>query len=201
MRWLAIAVCLVFLPAPLWAADVGRVAATRGDVVIVRGDEAVPARAGAALATGDRIETGMNGMALLQLRGGLTLTVARNTELVVGDVAPSPARAAFAGWLELVEGLLRAVLSAPSAEDDVEIRTPIAVTSVRSTEWTVEHAPEHTAVFCRDGSVAVQAAGTTVTLEPGEGSDVRGNAPPTAATQWGEPRVADTLARSTLATR
>jgi len=200
MRWLAVVVLLLLWPAGAVAAEVGSIAALRGEVTVIRAGEARPARADAALMTGDRVVTSAGGMALLQLRGGLTITLARDTELVVGDVAPSPAQATMAAWLELIEGLVRAVLSAPGDGADARIDSPLAVTSVRSTEWTVEHVGDHTAVFCRDGEVRVEAAGEAVTLAAGDGTDVRGDAAPTAPVVWGEPRVADTLARSTLAT-
>jgi len=200
MRWLAVVVLLLLWPAGAVAAEVGSIAALRGEVTLIREGEARPARANAALMTGDRVVTSAGGMALLQLRGGLTITLARDTELVVGDVAPSPAQATMAAWLELIEGLVRAVLSAPGDGADARIDSPLAVTSVRSTEWTVEHMGDHTAVFCRDGEVRVEAAGEAVTLTAGDGTDVRGDAAPTAPVVWGEPRVADTLARSTLAT-
>lgn len=203
MRWLAavvVAVAVLSWPMGLVAAEVGRIAALRGEVSVIRDGASRAGRAGLALMSGDRVVTSAGGMALLQFRGGLTLTVARDTELVVGDVAPSPAQATMAAWLELIEGLVRAVLSAPADGADVRVDSPLAVTSVRSTEWTVEHTTDHTAVFCRDGEVAVAAAGETVTLAAGDGTDVRGDAAPTAPVVWGEPRVADTLARSTLAT-
>ena len=202
MRWLTLAAFLLLAPAAL-AAEVGKIAAVRGDVALIQAGERRTAAAGDALEPGDRVVTSARGMALLQLRGGLTLTVARDTELVVGETSAGPARATMAGWLEVLEGLVRAVLSAPAAAPAVRIETPVAVTSVRSTEWTVEHTAEaaHTAVFCRTGVVAVTAAGATVTLGPGDGSDVRGEgAAPSAPVAWGAPRVADTLARSTFAT-
>jgi hypothetical protein len=199
MRRFLLAFILLAIPGGLHAAEVGSIAALRGEVSIVRDGAASAAEAGMRLMPGDRVTTGRRGMALLQFRGGLTLTVARDTELVVGDAAPSAIAATMAGWLELVDGLLRAVLSAPREEREVDVRTPLAVTSVRSTEWTVQHEDDHTAVFCRVGSVAVAAAGEEVTLAEGDGTDVRGSAPPSAPVQWGEPRVADTLARTTLA--
>lgn len=201
MRGFIWAVVLLFVSAAAAAAaaaEVGGIAALRGEVTIVRAGEPQRAEIGDALAAGDRVVTGAAGMALLQFHGGLTVTVARDTSLVVGDVAPTAARATMAAWLELVEGLVRAVLSVPG-EHEAEIRTPLAVTSVRSTEWTVQHDPDHTAVFCRDGAVDVAAAGERVTLGPGDGTDVRGTAPPSAPVQWGAPRVERTLARSTLA--
>ena len=199
MRWLAVVVLVLLWPIGVLAAEVGSIAALRGEVSVIRDGETRTARAGLALMTGDRVVTG-GGMALLQFRGGLTLTVARGTELVVGDIAPGPAQATMAAWLELIEGLVRAVLSAPGDGGDVRVDTPLAVTSVRSTEWTVEHTDDHTAVFCRDGEVRVEAAGEAVVVAAGDGTDVRGDAAPTTPVVWGEPRVADTLARSTLAT-
>jgi hypothetical protein len=199
MRALILVLAFIAFTLPAVALEgIGGVVAVRGDVTVVRGDATLDAAPGFVLERGDRIVTGAGGRALLQLEGGLTVSVASATELVLAELRATPQTSALAAWIELVEGLVRAVLSAPAAEADVQVRTPVAVTSVRSTEWTVEHAPEHTAVFCRDGAVAVSAAGTSVVLGPGDGTDVRGAAAPTAPVAWGAPRIERTLARTRL---
>ncbi len=202
MRALLLAVACLALALPALALEgIGGVVAVRGDVAILRGDARLEAVPGLAVERGDRIVTGAGGRALLQLDGGLTVTVASATELVLEELRRDARTSALTTWLGVVEGLVRAVLTAPVADNEVEIRTPLAVTSVRSTEWTVEHAPDHTAVFVRDGEVAVGAAGVTVVLGPGEGTDVRGAAAPSAPVVWGAPRVERTLARTRMADR
>ena len=194
-----VVLCLLLLTAaPAWALEsIGRVAAVQGAAEIIRADERLAVTPGIALELDDRVVTSVSGRVLLQLDGGLTVTVAPGTELRLAELRGAPA--GLTAWLDLLRGLVRAVLTAPGTTNDVEVRTPIAVTSVRSTEWTVEHRPAHTAVFCRDGVVDVAAVGGTVTLAAGDGTDVRGDAPPSAPVAWGAPRIADTLARTSFA--
>ncbi len=185
---------------PAAAADaIGGVAAIRGEVSVVRGDEWSAAAPGMRLERADRIVTGANGRALLQLDGGLAVTVGANTELQLEHLHHNPQAATLTGWLDLIKGLVRGVLTAPGTTNEIEIQTPLALTSVRSTEWTVEHDSEHTAVLCLEGEVVVAANGVSVTLPPGDGTDIRGPTSPNEPVAWGAQRVASTVARSSFA--
>ena len=75
------------------------------------------------------------------------------------------------------------------------VQTEDAVASARSTEWTVEILPTSTAVLGIEGAVEVtgRRTGASVTLNPGQGTDVAPSASPTTPVTWGPPRVERTL--------
>ena len=78
-----------------------------------------------------------------------------------------------------------------------QILTPVAIASVRGTEFAVDAGADGTSVFVVRGRVRVtkrQQTGATVELGPGEGVDVR-SAEPLVVTTWGAARVRALLAR------
>ncbi len=172
---------------------IGQVAALQGSVTLERAHGPTPAVGGERLHAGDRLVTGFGSRVLLQLDGGLSVVVGATTDLGLTGVTRS-ADDAWSAALDLARGILRAVLGGAGGEVNVE--TALAITSVRSTEWTVDHGADGTAVFAREGRVEVTAGGETVVLGAGEGTDVRPGAPPTAPASWGAPRVEDTLERT-----
>src|SRR5690606_829931 len=88
--------------------------------------------------------------------------------------------------LSLLYGILRLVGETVGGLWDVAVQTPQAVAAVRSTDWIVEVTPRGTAVFARRGVVvAASRAGGTVSLEPGEGTDIVSGEPPTPPVHWG----------------
>jgi hypothetical protein len=73
---------------------------------------------------------------------------------------------------------------------------PVAVASVRSTEWIMETPKLGTNVFVLDGVVAVQSKrGDHVELSPTFGIDVAPDGTMAEPKKWGAKRVADVLAR------
>ncbi|TVQ32135.1 MAG: hypothetical protein EA356_13685 [Geminicoccaceae bacterium] len=178
---------------------VGQLAALQGTVALAGPLERRGLTGGEVLRAGDRLVTGAGSRALVQLEGGLTVVVGAASELVVQRAAREGGP--WSTLVELATGVVRAVLSAPTAGAEVQIQTTFAVTSVRSTEWTVEQSAEGTAVFAQSGSVAVDAAGEQVVLAAGQGTDIAPGAAPTPPIAWGAPRVADTLERTAFRVR
>jgi hypothetical protein len=72
----------------------------------------------------------------------------------------------------------------------VQVRTPSAVASVRSTEWAMRWSNGVSEVFTREGTVAVSANGGSVGLGPGDGVDVSGSGEFKPVVQWKPPRIA-----------
>jgi len=77
-----------------------------------------------------------------------------------------------------------------------QIRTPHAIAAVRGTIYVVDAGTDSTSVFVIKGAVAVSKPdhGSTVTLGPGQGVDVKPTAPLTVK-RWGAGRVSLLLAR------
>ncbi|MFW5679417.1 MAG: hypothetical protein ACOC3D_04080 [Pseudomonadota bacterium] len=194
-------VLLLAMPASAQeSAPVGRIAALQGQVTLEGAGGRASVAGGERLAAGDRLVTGVGSRVLLQIDGGLGVVVAASSEMMV-ERAVATVDGPWSIVLDLARGLLRAVLTAPAEGGAVDVRTALAVTSVRSTEWTVETGAAGTAVFARDGEVTVTGNGASVVLRSGEGTDVRPGEPPTPPVAWGPPRVRTTLERSSFAGR
>ena len=73
---LAIAAFLALTAVPAWALDwAGVVTRSKGQVLIERGSERVPAPAGTELRRGDRLVTGADGQALVRMKGSAPLNI------------------------------------------------------------------------------------------------------------------------------
>ena len=99
---------------------------------------------------------------------------------------------------DLLRGIVRALFTPSGALDGVDIATPDAVASVRSTDWIVDAQTPGTAIFVATGRVAVSAQGVTVNLDAGDGTDVPRGGAPAPVRQWGAPRVAGVAARTAV---
>ncbi|MEX1109954.1 MAG: FecR family protein [Dongiaceae bacterium] len=175
---------------PAMAAEAGHVVRLTGAAEVIGVSGAVPLASGSPIRTGDRIRTGSDARIQIELEGGAVLTLGADSELLI------PAQAARSvSIVDLLLGIVRAVLP-ESAGSGFLVRGRTAVASVRSTEWIVETSPENTAVFAIDGEVQVTGTGGSVTLQPGEGTDVPSASPPSAPKPWGAARAGDVLART-----
>lgn len=134
------------------------------------------------------LSTGPGSRVDLACPGGLAVTIGADTEVNLGPLLTRPERGPF---LQLLHG---AVGLAAQARDwlGLEVRTPLAIASVRSTEWLALHDPAGgSAVFVRAGAVRFRplGPGAPLALGPGEGVDIAPGAPPGAVATWGAGRV------------
>jgi hypothetical protein len=183
------------LPAAALADPVGRVVEQAGDAFFVREGEAALLRPGDDLAAEDRVVTAADGKVVIRFDDGSLCTIGPDSELLLADLA-----APQGGWLDLVHGIVRLILAPGSRAAETGVRTRAAVASVRSTEFIVDAKLDHAAVFVAEGTVRVigRLTGVSVTLQPGEGTDIGLREPPTPPKRWGDQRVQDVTARTTL---
>ena len=175
--------------------DVGRVV---GEVTVLRGADRLPAAPGTVLHEGDGIATGPEARVEILCADGSSIIVGPDSTVSVAAYAP--AGGAGRALLDLVQGILRVTLSGRTPWDSYEVRSATAVASVRSTDWIVDATRVKTGVFVVDGNVAVtsRAGAGEVMLAPGQGTEVLVGALPSAPKAWGQPRVDDVLARTSL---
>lgn len=175
--------------------DVGRVV---GEVAVLRGTDRLPAAPGTVLHEGDGIATGPEARVEILCADGSSIIVGPDSTVSVAIYAP--AGGAGNALLDLIQGILRVTLSGRTPWDSYEVRSATAVASVRSTDWIVDATRVKTGVFVVDGNVAVtsRAGAGEVMLAPGQGTDVLVGALPSAPKAWGQPRVDDVLARTSL---
>lgn len=144
-----------------------------------------PLGAGVAVGLDAKVATGPETRVRIACDDGLVLTVGAATEVNLETlVAPGDGVV-----LQLIEGIVG--LFAPAGSGALDVRTPVAIASVRSTEWLVEHdRAEGSAVFVRAGRVAVRArAGGRFRLDPGEGISIGLDGTPGPVKAWGPPRI------------
>ncbi|SFH67356.1 FecR family protein [Albimonas pacifica] len=140
------------------------------------------------------LRTGPDARLELTCNDGVAVTLGVSSELNLATLTePSPDGGVL---LRLLRGAVAAV--ARGGWPEFEIRSPLVIAAVRSTEWAVIHEPtEGSAVFVREGVVAVRAAqgeGAAV-LAAGEGVDMPPAGPLGPVRSWGAPRVAALGAR------
>jgi hypothetical protein len=191
----SVLVAVSLLPAAALADPVGRVVEQAGDAFFVREGESALLRPGDDLAAEDRVVTAADGKVVIRFDDGSLCTIGPDSELLLADLA-----APQGGWLDLVHGIVRLILAPGSRAAETGVRTRAAVASVRSTEFIVDAKLDHAAVFVAEGTVRVigRLTGVSVTLQPGEGTDIGLREPPTPPKRWGDQRVQDVTARTTL---
>lgn len=189
----------VTVSSPAWGqspARIGTVVQQFGSVTVLRGTEPAALRLGAPIFEGDRVITGADSRIRIELTDRSVLAIGAGTDIAlteqVSDAGGNPIRNA----VSLLYGIVRATVLSVGPRQSFDIETQSAIVSARSTDWLVEAGPDRSAAFVVDGEVAVTArSGGSVLLTPGLGTDVIGDAPPTAPVAWPTDRRDAALAR------
>lgn len=172
---------------------VGEITGLTGVAVALRADGPVALRLGAPVFRTDRIRTQEGAKLRITFQDGSQLIAGADSTLVLQRFLP-----ADRGLVELLRGIVRVVLDRAGEWKAFDVRTHTVVASARSTEWIVALSDDGTAIFVASGEVAVDSAGAQVLLGPGEGTDVPADGPPRQPVAWGDNRVRDVMARTTI---
>jgi hypothetical protein len=149
---------------------------------------------GTALAAKDVLQTGSSGRVEVACSDGTRVTLGPDTQIGLGSLVGEQAGDASIG-MSLHRGIAR-FLAPVRTWGTFNVFGPVAVASVRSTEWIMETPKRGTNVFVLDGVVEVQGKrGNTVRLAPTYGVDVAADGTMGEPKKWGAKRVADVLAR------
>lgn len=197
---IAMTAAALAVASPAGAAEVdepiGRVATVTGLVTALDEAQSRVLTAGAPIHRSDRVITA-GGTVSIEFLDGSVVSIGADSIVIVAEHAADEQETGFGRALSLVFGALRAVVAGSGAPPAFEVETRAAVAAARSTEWAMEvDRDHHTAVLGVAGEVAVTAAGMTVVLAPGFGTDVDVGQAPTPAKEWGEGRAARLLART-----
>lgn len=165
----ALACCLVARPMgaqPVSAdeatqpAPVGQIVKLRGGAEITRESATLPLRIGTALVPGDEVATGPGGRLKIVFSDGSTVALGENARLKIEGFAVSPPQARDA-LLAFGQGTLHAIAAKAAPGSRFEIRTSLAYSAVRGTEWFVVADAAETDVAVIDGRVGVGLARIT----------------------------------------
>ena len=140
MRKTWVAIAILSLAAPAFAADVGQVKVSKGTVQIQRGAEKLPATVGAAIQPNDVIVTGADGSAGVTFTDNSLVSVGPNSVFAIDKYSfdTTTHQGEFQGNLR--QGRLAAVSGkmVKQSPESMKIRTPSAIMGVRGTEFVVE---------------------------------------------------------------
>ena len=140
MRKTWVAVALLSLAVPAFAADVGLVKVSKGSVQIQRGAQKLPAPVGAAIQPDDVIVTGADGSAGVTFTDNSLVSVGPNSVFAIDKYSfdTTTHQGEFQGNLR--QGRLAAISGkmVKQSPESMKIRTPSAIMGVRGTEFVVE---------------------------------------------------------------
>lgn len=161
------------------AEPVAQVIRLSGDAEVQRGTSKGPLLLGAALEPGDIISTSARGRLRLQLIDGSTINLGAQSVLTVAVLTSGGPGTDRQIELELGQGAIRTLAAPATPRSRFEIRTPLAVTAVRGTEWGILSGAERSDIIILSGRVGIRRnvisgesaisltrnLGTTVTAE------------------------------------
>lgn len=198
-RLLPVAAGLMMLAAGSAAAEerTCRVAEVFGTASVIHEGQRAKAEVGMALSAKDTVRTGDSGRIEIVCSDQVVVTLGAATEIglgsLVGTQGPSETIA-----MSLHRGIAR-FLAPIRTWGMFNVFGPVAVASVRSTEWVMETPKKGTNVLVLDGSVTVRAkAGEGIILGPSHGVDVAADGTMGEPKTWGAERVEKTLKRLDL---
>jgi hypothetical protein len=128
---------------------------------------------------------------LIACDDGIVVTVGTSTEVNLATLLAPEGEQDETVVIQLLSGAA-AVAASARRWLGFDLRAPLAIASVRSTEWLALHDPqEGTAFFVRSGSVRVRplVPGRPVVLEAGEGVDIPPGGPIGEVKEWGGTRI------------
>ncbi|HEX6119846.1 MAG TPA: FecR family protein, partial [Dongiaceae bacterium] len=147
------------------------------------------ASVGTALSASDLLQTGPTGRVEVACSDGTHVTVGPDTEINLGSLVGKQGEDASIG-MSLHRGIAR-FLAPVRTWRTFNVFGPVAVASVRSTEWIMETPKRGTNVFVLQGVVEVQSKrGAAIHLSPTYGVDVTPDGTMAAPKKWGASRVA-----------
>ena len=178
------------------AADaVGVIASLTGEATAQRSDGQRSLARGDSVATGDLLQTGSSSRLTLQLGKRTVINLGPSTSLRVEDYL-----ADAGGEFELTAGRMfyQNTRPANAAPDKTTVRSPYGLLAVRGTRFFAGPAAGIFGVFVADGRVDVTAAGHTVEVTPGLGTDIaRPGTRPTRPSAWKPERIEEALRATT----
>ncbi|WP_162917571.1 FecR family protein [Dongia deserti] len=194
--WLPICIgTLLVLGQPAFAQDRAcAVAEVAGAASLTHAGARTNVQVGTELAARDVLQTGPSGRVDVACSDGTRVTLGPDTQVGLGSLVGEQADDASIG-MSLHRGIAR-FLAPIRTWGSFNVFGPVAVASVRSTEWIMETPKRGTNVFVLAGTVDVLGKrGDNVRLSPTYGVDVTADGTMGEAKVWGAQRVANALAR------
>jgi hypothetical protein len=195
-RWLPIYVGMLLVLAQPALAQERTCSATdvAGEANLTHAGARSAVAVGTALAAKDVLQTGPSGRVEVTCSDGTRVTLGPDTQIGLGSLVGEQAGDSSIG-MSLHRGIAR-FLAPVRTWGTFNVFGPVAVASVRSTEWIMDTPKGGTAVFVIAGAVDVMGKrGDNVRLMPTYGIDVAPDGTMAEPKVWGAKRVADVKSR------
>ncbi|RME34318.1 MAG: hypothetical protein D6786_05285 [Gammaproteobacteria bacterium] len=166
------------LPFTAQAIEAGKVYFATGNASLVRDGRPLPLRRGAAVESGDTIETG-NGRAQIRFRDGHFVSLQPDTTFKVDRFEYEEQKQEGKGFFSLVKGGLRAISGLIGRKDReaYRLKTPVATIGIRGTEYLVK-LNGGLYVNVGDGSIWIKNEAGELVLLAGQSAVVPGEGQP-----------------------
>lgn len=169
----------------------GLVTAVSGDAIAQLNDARRTLSADGPVFVGDRLATGDGARANLRLGRATDLRLGEKARLTIDRFIMEAG-----GTITLGSGALLLDRTPGSGTGQIRVRSAYGLIAVRGTRFFAGPSNGVFGVFVVRGKVDVRAAGQTVSLVAGEGTDIaKRGAAPTPAKIWGEARIRAALAQ------
>ena len=167
-----------------------RVETVQGEVVLIHAGGQIGVTSNMTLSINDQLRTGASGRLEIVCDDQVRFTLGAETEIGLGRLTGEKGNRSTIS-MSLHQGIARFVAPVRTW-GSLRIRGPVAVASVRQTEWIMEAPGGATNVFVVSGRVAVAAKhGRPVELAAGDGVDVAADGTMAVPRKWGAKRVED----------
>jgi ferric-dicitrate binding protein FerR (iron transport regulator) len=134
---------------------------------------------------GDHVSTAAASRLTMHLGADTTIKLGENTQLVIDKFLEQTG-----GEISLESGSMLFDRPSGARRIPMQIRSAYALIAVRGTQFFAGPSNNVFGIFVQSGTVEVSAAGTTVTLNPGQGTNLeKPGAAPTQPVNWGQPRI------------
>jgi ferric-dicitrate binding protein FerR (iron transport regulator) len=169
---------------------IGAVSDVRGIAVAELGSDRRPLVLRAALHLGETLSTGDNSRLKALFVSSATLSLSANARLTIDRfIAGSGGRMALTSGALLIDSATR------SLRRGMTVVSPYAIIGTRGTRFFAGELGDNFSVFVAHGAVDVRAAGRTVRLRSGEGTDIETiGAAPGPVKRWGAEKIARAMA-------
>jgi hypothetical protein len=183
---LCVATCAFVVVSKVGAADAaGEVEDVKGNAFADAGQQHRSLNKTSPLYVGDRVSTGIASRLTMRLGTDTTIKLGENTQLVIDKFLSETG-----GEISLESGPMLFDRPAGARRIPMQIRSPYAVMAVRGTQFFAGPSNGVFGVFVENGTLEVSAAGSTVTLSAGQGTNLQSpGAAPTPPVNWGQPRI------------
>lgn len=195
---MVLAVCVLTAPLAACAdaqdlARAGFVNAVENEAEIVSATGTIKAVIGTAINMKDELRTGPNGRLQVTFRDNTVLTLGENASVVVDTYVYDPDKSTGEAVLQATRGAFRFVTGRlkEMKEKRIAVSTPVADIGIRGTEFWGGPIDAKYGILLLAGEVVVSNQAGSVTLTPGQGTDIPSPLdPPGDPKAWGAEKIA-----------